>query len=369
MKKPVVATVTGIRPDFIRMSEIFRRLDQSKAVDHILIHTGQHYDKMLSEVFFEELEIRKPDYNLECGGGNHIKQLSKLLPKLINTLKEVKADLVVYLGDSNSAITAPFVKKEGFKIAHIEAGMRSGDMRMFEEINRKTCDMVADYCFVYHDDYAKNLIREGYNPQNIYVVGNTIVEPIKKMMSKIVNYVLPWHEVIIDIHRPENFLYKDRMLALFEFVMHIKNRIPIQSIKMLNFLRTTKALESYDINPEDYGIELIDLMSYKDYLTRISRCDFLISDSGTAQEEPALLYTKVLVPRDYTERPQSYQYKCSKHLPLKITHHNLWDKIIDWALDSSIVPDISWLGEGDTSQKIVEAIEMILLDEQYYTRF
>jgi len=311
MKKPVIATVTGIRPDFIRMSEVFKRLDKSECLEHILIHTGQHYDKMLSEVFFNELQIRKPDYNLECGGGDQAEQIEKLLPKLLETLKKVKADIVVYLGDSNSVITAPFVKKAGYKIAHIEAGMRSGDMRMFEEINRKICDMVTDYHFVYHNDYARNLMREGHNPKNIYVVGNTIVEPARKFKI----YGKKEDYIVVDIHRPENFLDITRLRMVCEFLVYYQQIHKRSKVYFLSFPRTMQAFKDFDI-PLPPDVEFIPLQSYKDYMTLMQNASFIISDSGTAQEEPTLFDVKVLVPRDYTERPQSYNHGCSKYLPL-----------------------------------------------------
>src|SRR5579872_7354118 len=138
-----VITVVGIRPDFIRMSEIFKKLDAN--FNHILIHTGQHYDKLLSDVFFQELEIRKPDYNLAIGGPGkkHYHQTADLSVKLIELIREKqwRPDIILFLGDSNSVVSAVDLKKEGFTIGHIEAGMRSYAMYMPEEVNRRVCDI------------------------------------------------------------------------------------------------------------------------------------------------------------------------------------------------------------------------------------
>jgi len=151
MKKTII-TITGIRPDFIRMSEIFKKLDNN--YNHILIHTGQHYDTTLSDVFFKELNIREPDYILNTGKNstNHYEQLAYLsinIPKLLID-NNIIPDLIIFLGDSNSAAVSLPLKKEGYKIAHIEAGMRSYDKRMLEEINRTVCDHCSDILFVYH---------------------------------------------------------------------------------------------------------------------------------------------------------------------------------------------------------------------------
>jgi UDP-N-acetylglucosamine 2-epimerase (non-hydrolysing) len=167
------------------MSEIFKKLD--KHFNHILIHTGQHYDKLLSDVFFKDLDIRKPDYNLNIGSKNnaHYHQLSKLTISFMDLLKKkkIKPELIIFLGDSNSVGLSFTLRKEGFKVAHIEAGMRSYDKRMLEEINRTVCDHSSNYLFVYHKDYAKNLSRENIK-KNVFVVGNTIVEPCKKILKK-----------------------------------------------------------------------------------------------------------------------------------------------------------------------------------------
>ena len=160
MNKTIV-TVTGIRPDFIRMSSIFKKLDAN--FNHILIHTGQHYDKLLSDVFFDELEIRQPDYNLNIGkpGAEHFHQSADLSVKLIELIRKIgKVDCVLFLGDSNSVCVAPQLKKEGYTIAHVEAGMRSYDKRMLEEINRTVCDHCSDFLFVYHANYVQKLYAE-----------------------------------------------------------------------------------------------------------------------------------------------------------------------------------------------------------------
>ena len=173
-------TISGIRPDFIRMSQIFKKLDDN--FNHILVHTGQHYDKLLSGIFFEELQIRKPDYILNTGkcGGTHYHQLSYLSVAIMNILKnnDLKPDIIIFLGDSNTVCVALPLRKEGFKIGHIEAGMRSYDKRMLEEINRTICDHCSHILFVYHEDYKKQLEKENIT-ENVHVVGNTIVEVCK----------------------------------------------------------------------------------------------------------------------------------------------------------------------------------------------
>ena len=204
-----ILTISGIRPDFIRMSEAFRRLDECPNINHQLIHTGQHFDKMLSDVFFDELDIRSPDFNLEIGGPGkeHFHQNAELTVKLIELIRKqnLDPDLILFLGDSNSVLVAPSLAKEGYKVGHIEAGMRSYDRRMLEEINRTVCDHSSEILFTYHDDYTENLVREGIPRHKIYNVGNTIVEAANKFKEDITKTQKKRDKILLDIHRPENF--------------------------------------------------------------------------------------------------------------------------------------------------------------------
>jgi UDP-N-acetylglucosamine 2-epimerase len=358
MIKKTVVTVTGIRPDFIRMSEIFKKLDEE--FNHIMIHTGQHYDDLLSGSFFKDLNLRQPDFNLGVGhpGKPHYDQVSDASEKLIQTLESIsKVDCVVYLGDSNSVLTSVPLKKEGYKIAHIEAGMRSHDNRMFEEINRKVCDTVSDIHFVYHENYKKNLLREGHKPDNIYVVGNTIVEVINKM--NIPNW--SGHGILLDIHRPENFLDKIRMQNLLDYIKYFREETGSE-VKMLNFERTTNNILYHGLLEEYKEVcEFIPLQKFRDYLDLCKRSRFIISDSGTAQEEPALLAVPVIVPRSYTERPESVEAGCSYMIDLDTFKKYGLNSAYDATMFiNEFNPNIEWLGDGNTSTNIINILKDVL---------
>jgi UDP-N-acetylglucosamine 2-epimerase (non-hydrolysing) len=351
-----IVTITGIRPDFIRMANIFKKLDDN--FNHILIHTGQHYDKLLSDVFFQELEIRRPDYILDCGSNcnNHYEQLSYLSTEIINLFKKynIKPDIVLFLGDSNSVTASLPLKKEGYKIGHIEAGMRSGDKRMLEEINRTVCDHCSDLLFVYHNDYRDNLYRENI-VNGVYVVGNTIVEVCNRFKENIMLNNKRNDMILIDIHRPENFKYENRLRNIIKLGNKCiqKYNLPV---KMLKFHGTCKYLKEYNIDLEN--IELIDLLPYNKYLDTVYHCQFIISDSGTGQEEPALLGTKVLVPRDYTERPQSVDNKCSIMVNVNTYDYHNWSNCFEY-LDNNIEMNIDWLGDGITSDLIIKYLNIL----------
>ncbi len=357
MKKTVM-TISGIRPDFIRMSEIFKKLDIE--FNHILVHTGQHYDKLLSGVFFDDLNIRKPDYTLntgKSGKGGHQYQLSYLSISIIDLIKneKINPDIILFLGDSNTVCSALPLRKEGYIIGHIEAGMRSFDKRMLEEINRTVCDHCSHIHFVYHPEYKKYLENENIG-NNAHIVGNTIVEVCKPF--------IPSEEkknnlILVDIHRPENFKYKERMRNIIKYANSCGKKYNLP-VKMLKFHGTCNSIKEYNL--ELGNIELIDLMSYKTYLNTIYHCKFIISDSGTAQEEPAIFDTPVIVPRDFTERPQSVQGNCS--FMLNANNLDNIDKSFSWLEDiekKNIVPDLHWLGDGNTSSMIINILKSFLI--------
>mgnify|MGYP001361875655 CR=1 FL=1 len=354
MKNKVIVTVTGIRPDFIRMSEVFRALDKAPWCQHVLIHTGQHYDDLLSGVFFRDLDIREPDYNLSIGahGKSHYQQQADLGPAIMNLFRdeEIEPDVVLFLGDSNSVLASVPLRKEGYKVGHIEAGMRSYDERMLEEINRKVCDHVSNFLFVYHENYKQKALKEGIPEERIFVVGNTIVEPLKKITD--FEYVGKQEHILLDIHRPENFKYKERMEAILNFANQCSELYNIP-VKMLAFGRTMSAIENYGL--ELGNIKEIPLMGYKDFIRAQQDSRFIISDSGTAQEEPALLGIPVLVPRAFSERPESYENNCS--FKLLLDDENSWIRSFEWLSTLAKSPSTTWLGDGNTSRDILEVLE------------
>jgi UDP-N-acetylglucosamine 2-epimerase (non-hydrolysing) len=354
-----IVTVTGIRPDFIRMSEIFKKLDAN--FNHILIHTGQHFDKLLSEVFFQQLNIREPNYNLAIGGygKEHFHQSADLSVRLIELFRKenIKPDIILFLGDSNSVCVAVQLKKEGYCIGHIEAGMRSYDKRMLEEINRIVCDHCSDYLFVYHENYKQKLIKEGISEDKIFVVGNTIVEVANKFIPNIPKRN---DAILLDIHRPENFQYKNRLKNILEYSQQCAEKYSLP-IRFLNFARTMQSINNYEIDLANFpNITISPLLSFTQYLDTIYHCKFIISDSGTAQEEPCLLNTPVIVPRDFTERPESVINNCSFMLNVNNTKDETWQQSYNWLQYKYANKDISWLGTGNTSQLIIDKLKSVL---------
>lgn len=265
-------------------------------------------------------------------------------------------DLIIFLGDSNSVTAALPLKKEGYKIAHIEAGMRSGDKRMLEEINRIVCDHCSDYHFVYHEDYKDNLIAENLPEENIFVVGNTIVEVFNKHFTPSLSSITEGPHIILDIHRPENFKDENRLRQIIFFARQLGDTYEIP-VYMLNFSRTAEAIKLFGLNL--HKIQIHPMMSYKSFLTFQENAIVMVSDSGTAQEEPALLGVPVIVPRDFTERPQSVTGNCSFMLDLDMSIlMTESSRMFNW-LSRKESMDTQWLGQGNTSELIINQLKKL----------
>jgi len=353
MKK--IVTITGIRPDFIRMSKVFEKLDEN--FEHIMIHTGQHYDDELSKIFFNELKIRKPDFILETGrnSNNHYEQLSYLSKELIYLLKrkKINPDLIIFLGDSNSAMVSAPLFKEGYKIAHIEGGMRSYDRRMPEEVNRVICDYVSDLIFVYTPLYKERLILENKDPKQIFVVGNTIVEVVKEHMpsgrrSK--------DFIVADIHRNENLTSPEQYNHILTYLNELGKKTKLE-IRLVKFNRAVRLIKKYNLLSDKKNIRLVGPYGFIEYLNLQYNAYGVVSDSGTSQEECPLLGVPVAVPRNYTERPESIENGNSILVGEKRPIYKMVKDTINFFESYKISKDnIKWLGDGKTSQRIINIL-------------
>lgn len=359
MKK--VMTICGIRPDWIRMSAIFTALDNSQKLQHIQISTGQHFDDLLSGVFFRDLNIRQPDYNLGCGapGKEFHQQIADLNEKLLPLLHKIQPDMVMFLGDSNSVVSSFYIRREfgdKIKIVHIEGGMRSGDWKnQPEESNRIVCDNCSDIIFVYHEDYKQNLLRENIKG-DIHVVGNTIVEVCRKYSEDLFKRESKKNQIILDIHRPENFTYPDRMSNILNYA-DLASRYHNLPVFFVGFKRTLDKISEYNIKIPD-RVHVVPLMSYLQFLEAQYDALFVVSDSGTSQEETSLLRTPVVVPRDFTERPQSMKNDCSFMLDANSYMNQSWFESFAW-LARGPKMYTEWLGDGSTAERIVKVLENV----------
>jgi UDP-N-acetylglucosamine 2-epimerase (non-hydrolysing) len=351
-----IVTITGIRPDFIRMSKVFERLDEN--FEHIMIHSGQHYNDELSKIFFQELKIRKPDFTLATGvnSKNQYEQLSYLSKEIIYLLKrkKIEPDIILFLGDSNSAIVSAPLFKEGYRIGHIEGGMRSYDRRMPEEVNRVICDYVSDFVFVYTPLYKERLIAENKKPDQIYVVGNTIVEVVKKYMPtgpRSKDFILA------DIHRNENLKDPQQFMHILEYLESVGRKTGME-IRLVRFNRGIKLIDKYKLLNDKKYVKLIGPYGFLEYLNLQYNAYGIISDSGTSQEECPLLGVPVVVPRKHTERPESMENGNSILIGEDRPVKKMVSETISFFENYSVSKkQLKWLGDGNTSQKIVNILK------------
>lgn len=351
-----IVTITGIRPDFIRMRNIFKELD--KNFEHVMIHSGQHYDDELSRIFFDELEIRKPDYTLSTGKSsrNHYEQLSYLSTAIIELLKKEKINpaLIMFLGDSHSAVASLPLFKEGYKIGHIEGGMRSYDRRMPEEVNRVVCDYCSDMIFVYTPLYKERLLRENKPAEQIHVVGNTIVEVVNEFMPK---GEKSRDYLVADIHRSENLKDYRQYNHILTYLNELGNKLDLP-VKLVKFRRALNLIEEHDLLKDKKNIELVGPYGFLTYLNFQYNAYGVVSDSGTSQEECPLLKVPVAVPRLHTERPESVEFGNSIMVGETNPVDVMVNKTVTFFENYTVNPDsVKWLGDGSTSKKIVEILK------------
>lgn len=309
-----IMTVFGIRPDFIRASVLLKKLEAHPEVELQFVYTGQHYDENLKGVFFRELGIPEPQYDLDTKAGTHSQQHAKLIEQLEKVIEEAKPDVVVFLGDANAVIGCIAPLKMGVPIAHIEAGMRSYDWRMPEERNRVIIDRVSDVLYCYQQDYKYRLVQEGVDPDKIVVTGNTIVDVLKQHSKAIENMqhnvlvrhgVRDYEYVVQTLHRSENMNPVAAYKILFQVNKWAKdNDVPVILPVMPRLQkifdekpRLKEALTQY---------RFVKPLSFFEFVALESNALVEFTDSGTNQETSALLGTPCVVTRRSTERPETF---------------------------------------------------------------
>jgi UDP-N-acetylglucosamine 2-epimerase (non-hydrolysing) len=311
INKLKVVTVVGTRPEIIRLSAIIKRLNESNSIDHYLIHTGQNYDKELNEIFFEDLNIKKPDYYLDAASDSPSSTVGNILISLEPLLKKIDPDSFLVLGDTNSCLSSIVAKKMKIPVFHYEAGNRCFDQRVPEEINRKIVDGVSDINITYSKISRDYLIAEGFPPDQIIKIGSPMREVISQNQKKIdSSKVLTKLNLkkdkyfLVSFHREENIDSKN----LKEFLLTLdriadKYKLPIifsthpRTKKKLNQLKLK-------INPL---IQLLKPLNFSDYNSLQLNSLVTLSDSGTISEESAILKFKAINIRDNHERPEAME--------------------------------------------------------------
>jgi len=357
-----VCIVLGTRPEIIKACSLIRSLEERK-IEYFIIHTGQHYSYTMDKIFFDELKLPKPKYNLEIGSRPHGAQTGLMLEKIENILIKEKPSIVLVIGDTNSVLAGALAaSKLRLKVGHLEAGLRSYDRDMAEEQNRIVTDHLSDFLFAPSENAAKILINEGIPKDKVFVVGNTVVDAVyqniliaKNSIDILKKMGLEKNKYIVaTAHRPENVDDNIRlskiMLGLNKVNQHTK-----LSIIFSMHPRTKKRLEEFNIKIND-GIKLIEPVGYLEFLQLMQNAALTITDSGGIQEETSILRVPCVTVRDSTERPETIEIGSSKLAGVE--PENILQKTIEM-MDSKR----NWVtpyGDGKSAEKIIDIITKTL---------
>jgi UDP-N-acetylglucosamine 2-epimerase (non-hydrolysing) len=365
-----IATILGTRPEIIKMAPIIAEIDK-RGIDQIVLHTGQHYDKEMSDNFFRDLELSAPDYNIHVGSGTHGKQTGLMMEGIEKILMEEKPDIVLVQGDTNAVLAGALVSaKLHIAVGHVEAGLRSFDLTMPEEINRRVADVCSILYFIPTEESAVNLLAEGFSRKNLFITGNTVVdacfrhleiakkrgfeEPsLKKLDIDNMDNILT-----LTMHRAENVDVKERVTNILEALKQLSDMNIIFPIHP----RTKHTLENFglfdELNDLDH-VHIVKPIGYLDFLLLTSKSTLILTDSGGLQEEAITLDVPALTLRYNTERPETVAaggnilVGADKEAILENANRILNDEEFADKMKSAVNP----YGEGDAAKKTVDAIE------------
>lgn len=297
--------VVGARPNFMKVAPVHRALASRAGVKQMLVHTGQHYDVNMSDVFFQQLSIPMPDVNLGVGSGSHGKQTAEIMIGFEALVQERRPDLVLVYGDVNSTAAAALVcAKLGIRIGHVEAGLRSFDRTMPEEINRLVTDQLSDMLFTPSEDGDQNLEKEGIAKEKIFLVGNVMIDTLVRLLplaEKVSLDELPQEYALVTLHRPSNVDEPASLRKLLEALAKISSRI---AVVFPVHPRTRQRIKDVAMNlPASDKLLLLEPKPYIDFLALQRRATAVITDSGGIQEETTYLGIPCITVRENTERP------------------------------------------------------------------
>lgn len=303
-----IGIILGTRPEIIKLYSTITFCEKNK-VNYFVIHTNQHYSENMDKIFFEELELPKPKYHLNVGSGTHGKQTGLMLQKIEDILLVEKPTHIIVQGDTNSVLAGALAaSKLGIKVCHIEAGLRSYDRTMPEEINRVMVDSISDFLFCPTSKQEVILTKEGIDENKIYVTGNTIVDAVYKIKDKLDNKILKKYRlvkndyILITMHRPSNVDNKDILLKQLENISNIAKKYKLRAIFPIH-PRTMSNINKFGITTPS-NIITTEPLGFKELLSLECNARMILTDSGGIQEEACILGVPCLNLRENTERPE-----------------------------------------------------------------
>ena len=299
-----VVCVAAARPNFMKIKPVMDALER-RGADVVLVHTGQHYDHGMSDVFFDELDLRRPDHHLGIGSGSHGEQTGRIMAAFEPLVEKLEPDVVLVVGDVNSTLACALVAaKHGALVAHVEAGLRSRDWAMPEEVNRVVTDRVSDYLFAPSADAVENLTREGYRPDQVHLVGNVMVDTLLANRDRAARSdvharlgLTPGSYGLVTLHRPSNVDDPRSLRGLLDALSEIAEGCPLV---FPVHPRTRRLLGGLPISP---AVSLVPSAGYLDFIALQAGARLVLTDSGGVQEETTVLGVPCLTLRENTERP------------------------------------------------------------------
>lgn len=369
----LVVYVVGARPNFIKISPMMRAMKRRGSFESVLVHTGQHYDDNMSKNFFRDLELPEPDLHLGVGSGSQAWQTAEIMNRFEKVLAELNPDLVLVVGDVNSTLACSLVAaKRGIPVTHIEAGLRSFDRTMPEEINRLVTDQLSDYLFTTCVEANDNLRREGIGEEKIFFVGNVMVDSLlvnleQAKQSGILNRLSMEREkyIVVTLHRPSNVDNRETLGNILHGLNTIQQEAPVI---FPAHPRTLKQIKEFGLSgqiAEMTDLHLIEPLGYLDFLSLMSQSKLVLTDSGGIQEETTVLGIPCLTLRENTERPVTVTEGTNTIVgsdPNRIVDEAM--KVLDGHGKVGRIPKL-W--DGKASERIVAILEKEVLrkDKRY----
>ncbi len=356
-----IISVVGARPNFMKVAPIHKAFKKHKnKITHLICHTGQHYDEKMSKVFFEDLELPQPDFYLGVGSGSHAEQTAKVMIEFEKILIQEKPDMVLVVGDVNSTIACSLTaKKLHIKVVHVEAGLRSFDMEMPEEVNRILTDRISDYLFVTEKSGLENLKNEGASDDKVFFVGNVMIDSLFYYLPKSENSnihnelgIEKGSYVLITLHRPSNVDTKESLEKLTNFLNRLSNErkvvFPIHP-RTKNNLNKFGLVETLSSN-----IILTDPIGYIDFQALTKSAELVVTDSGGIQEETTYLGVQCITLRTSTERPSTVDVGTNQLIGLDLEKAEAAClSVLSGNLKTGKVPEL-W--DGNAAQRIVKIL-------------
>jgi UDP-N-acetylglucosamine 2-epimerase (non-hydrolysing) len=353
-----VLHVVGARPNFMKVAPVLRALKGRRGLGSVLVHTGQHYDAAMSQAFFDELGIPEPDVHLGVGSGTHAQQTAGLLSGLEAVLMERRPHMVMVVGDVNSTLAGALAAaKLDIPVAHLEAGLRSRDRSMPEEINRLLTDQIADLCLTPSRDADANLAAEGIGPERIRFVGNVMIDTLERILPEVRDRVpvsaagLPERGyAVVTLHRPSNVDDRKTLAGIFRALAEIAREVPVV---FPMHPRTRKRAEAFGLALD--GVKVLDPVGYREMLALQARAGLVLTDSGGVQEESTVLGVPCLTLRDSTERPVTVTEGTNRLVPDRSTSAILAAFRASWGKPVPVRRPEGW--DGRAAERVADALE------------